>query len=133
MTINQILLAFLTAAVTALGAWLGKKVSNWLDKNIQNKEVKTVLENTFSKIKDVVKAGYQTYIAALKDQNLFDKAAQEKALNTAVESVMASMPNSTKEIISQNFGDVKQWVVDKIEAYLYDLKNKPADTEVVEK
>ena len=131
MTINQILLIFLTAAFTALGAWLGKKITAFLDKHIENKEVRDVIVNMISKIKDVVKAGYQTYIGALKDQNLFDKAAQENALNKAVESVMVSMPDTTKELIAANFGDVKQWVVDKIEAYLYDLKNKPDDAEKV--
>ena len=114
-----------------MGAWLGKKITAFLDKHIENKEVRDVIDNMISKIKDVVKAGYQTYIGALKDQNLFDKAAQENALNKAVESVMVSMPDTTKELIAANFGDVKQWVVDKIEAYLYDLKNKPDDAEKV--
>ena len=129
MTFNEILFAALTAAATALGAWLGKKVSNWLDKNIQNKETKAKLENAYSKIKDVVKAGYQTYISALKDQNLFDKEAQKKALNAAVEAVMVSLPFSTQEVIVQNFGDVRQWITDKIESCLYDLKNNPANAE----
>ncbi len=127
MNIQQILLSVLGTALTALAAWGVERLTAWLSTKIKNGKALKLLNEAINVVQSVVKATYQTYVQSLKDKNMFDAEAQKTALNMAVESATKTLSDEAKNYITANFGDLKEWIILKVESTLYDLKNKPKD------
>ena len=67
-------------------------------------------------IADCVLATNQTYVEALKNQNAFDKNAQEEAFRKTYESVMAVLSEDAKAYLANAYGDLSIYLTQKIEA-----------------
>ena len=67
-------------------------------------------------IADCVLATNQTYVEALKNQNAFDKSAQEEAFKKTYESVMAVLSEDAKAYLTNAYGDLSVYLTQKIEA-----------------
>ena len=67
-------------------------------------------------IADCVLATNQTYVEALKNQNAFDKNAQEEAFRKTYESVMAVLSEDAKAYLANAYGDLSVYLTQKIEA-----------------
>lgn len=67
-------------------------------------------------IADCVLATNQTYVEALKNQNAFDKNAQEEAFKKTYESVMAVLSEDAKAYLANAYGDLSIYLTQKIEA-----------------
>ncbi len=76
-----------------------------------------------------VKSTYQTYVEALKDKDMFTEEAQKEALTRATNSAKLQLSQDLQSFIGSNFGDLETWIHETVEASLYDLKNKPANSE----
>ena len=67
-------------------------------------------------IADCVLATNQTYVEALKNQNAFDKNAQEEDFRKTYESVMAVLSEDAKAYLANAYGDLSIYLTQKIEA-----------------
>lgn len=123
MNFQTILLSTLGTILTALATWGVERLIAWLNTKIKDQKALTYLNNAISVVTSVVKATYQTYVEALKNENMFTKEAQEQALNKAVEQAKATMSAEVKNFITENYGDLTEWIKLQIESAIYSLKN----------
>ena len=93
--------------------------------NAKSEEIKTQTNNELYQkylnmltktITDCVIATNQTYVNNLKDQNAFDKTAQETAFKTTYEAVLNILSADAKEYLENAMGDFEKYVIQKIEA-----------------
>lgn len=123
MNFQTILLSTLGTILTALATWGVERLIAWLNTKIKDQKALTYLNNAISVVTSVVKATYQTYVEALKNENMFTKEAQEQALNKAVEQAKATMSAEVKNFITENYSDLTEWIKLQIESAIYNLKN----------
>ena len=67
-------------------------------------------------IETCVVATNQTYVDALKDQNAFDKAAQEEAFKRTYEAVISILSEDVQRILMMVTDDLELFIREKIEA-----------------
>lgn len=110
--VYQILNIIVPLAITGIGSgitWLISKIY----KNYHNNSLLTTLSST---IKSVVLEVYQTYVEALKKENVFDEEAQQTALSSALNKLLSILPSETLELIETLFGDTKSYLTTQIES-----------------
>lgn len=116
---NEVCQTLLPLVLTALSAILivyinkkieeGKKKS---DSEIADKYL-TMLQDT---IEDAVLATTQTYVEALKNQNMFDKEAQQHAFELTYDAIMKVLTDDAKQYIESAVGDLETYITNKIES-----------------
>lgn len=124
LNITDIILSCVSIILTALATWGIKKLTDWLNIKIADSKLKSILNDAINTITNIVKAVYQTYVESLKDQNLFDKNAQEEALKRAMEQAKLELSEEIKVFLENNKIDVDSWLKTQIESIIYNLKNK---------
>ncbi len=124
MELQTIILGAIGTIVTALVTWGVERLIAWLNTKIKNNKALKYLTEAIDVVQTVVKATFQTYVENLKNQNIFTEEAQKEALNKAVTQAKATLSAETQKYITENFGDLTEWIKLQIEATLYDLKNK---------
>mgnify|MGYP006988850046 CR=1 FL=1 len=117
--LNQIFQLCIIPLLIALSAFAVK----WI--NAKSEEIKTKTDNELYQkylemltktITDCVIATNQTYVNALKNQNAFDKKAQQEAFKMTYEAVLNILSEEAKEYLQDVMGDFNDYVVQKIEA-----------------
>lgn len=122
--ISQILLSGLGVILTGLSAWAVTKITSLIDSKIKDSKAKTILNDAVGVVERVVKETQQTYVDSLKNQNIFDKEAQTKALENAKEKIKIQLSKEAIDYINKNYSNFEEWLTTSIEAKLYDLKEK---------
>ncbi len=124
MTWKDILITIISIIVTAVITWLGNKASTFLTARIKDAKALKYMSDITQIILNGVKATYQSYVEGLKGTDAWTKEAQKKALNMALNTITSQLSDELLKYIAENYGDVQQWIIGKIESSLYDLKNK---------
>ena len=114
-TITQMVFIPLLIALTGYAVkWINAKANN-LKANTQNECAQKYIGILNDTITAAVIAVNQTYVDALKDQNAFDKEAQEGAFKRVYETVMLSLPEEADKYLSEIIGDLNAYITAKIE------------------
>lgn len=106
------LLGILTAYVVKL---VQKKI-NEIEDNIGNKKINKYLDMLNETIAECVVATNQTYVWALKQENIFDKKAQRKALEITKDKVLNILTDDAKKCLNEAYGDLETYILTKIES-----------------
>lgn len=122
---TEIFIGLLTTVLTTLAGWAVAKLTALLDLKIKDKKALSFITNATNIVLDAVKSTYQTYVENVKGTELWDVEAQKKALSMAKEKALAELNEGTKKYIQENYGDINEWLENKIESSLYTLKAKP--------
>lgn len=88
--------------------------------NEKAKKYIALLDDT---ICDCVLATTQTYVEALKKENLFDVEAQKKAFEMTYNAVLNVLTDDAKDYLSAIYGDLGAYMTTKIEAEVQNAKN----------
>ncbi len=124
---NQILLNVLATVVTCivlpLISFLGIKLTQWLNTKIKNDKGKALMEQAVDIVINAVRSVFQTYVESLKNSGNFNKESQTIAFNLAKNLILKQLTDDAKNYISQNYGDLEEWIRNEIEASIYKLKN----------
>lgn len=91
---------------------LMKKGKEATDSDLVDKYL-DMLQNT---ITDAVLATTQTYVDAMKKQNMFDEEAQKHAFKLSYDAVMKVLTDDAKKYIESAVGDLETYITNKIEA-----------------
>lgn len=122
-TLNEAFQVIIPMITTLLAVWLiigirkiaketSEKSSSELVDKLTDKYFK-MLETT---VTNAVLATTQTYVEALKNENAFDKEAQEKAFNMTYEAVMKVLTDEAKRYLEAAVGDLELYTKNLIEA-----------------
>lgn len=118
-----VLISLAVSAGAALASWGLGLLTALIKGKIGNETAQKYLGGAVTIIDNAVKATYQTYVQALKEEDKFDKDAQLAALEKAKYAVLSQMSGDMKTYIASAFGDLDKWLETKIESRLYELKN----------
>lgn len=124
---NEILINILATVVTCivlpLISFLGLKLTQWLNTKIKDEKGQTLIKKASDVVLNAVRSVFQTYVEALKKNGTFDKVAQLQAFNLAKETVLRQLGEDTKKFITENYGDLEDWIGTQIESSINALKN----------
>lgn len=124
MNFQEILFSTLSTVLTGLLAWLVSMATSWISTKIKDKNAAKMLETILTIVTDAVQATYQTYVEALKGTDAWTKEAQENALNMALTTIKKQLTQESAKFITDNYGNIEEYLKTLIEAVLYKLKNK---------
>ena len=70
-----------------------------------------------------VQTGFQEFVDTMKKNGKFDEAAQKEAKERAYNIIINQLTPELQNYIKENFGDMKDYIMNQIEAMVYQLKN----------
>lgn len=106
------LLGILTAFLVKFIKVKSNEITAKVDNDVADKYV-NMLANT---ITECVIATKQTYVEALKKDNIFTAEAQKQAFQMTFDAVMAVLTDEAKDYLVQVYGDLSAYITTKIEA-----------------
>ena len=83
-------------------------------------------------VTDAVTNVFQSFVDTMKKNGSFTPEAHAEAKEKALEIIFQQLTPELTDYIKTNFGDIKEWLSNKIESVIYSLKatNKVAVKEV---
>ena len=125
---NEILLNVLSIIVTAIIipviSFLGYKLTQFLNTKIKDEKAASFLTQASDIVLSAVRSVFQTYVESLKNSGNFTAEAQKIAFNLAKNIVLKQLSEEVKTFIITNYGDLEEWIRNKIEASINLLKNE---------
>lgn len=123
--LSTILYAVIAAAVPvivkAVYSYFKTKADKLLEE-LNNDEIRTALASAMDAVYTSVTVVNQTYVDALKDQNLFDATAQKEALDKALAIAKNLLTVNAKNVITDLYESLDNWLVNKIESTVNEVK-----------
>lgn len=116
---TEIIISLAGVVISALGLFL----TYLINKYIKDQKVKDIINSLHQLVRNSVLEVYQTFVEELKGKDLFDKEAQNKALERCLGLIRANMPNDVKAWLEANVGDITAYLRSLIEAQIGSLKN----------
>ena len=117
--LNTIFTAVLTIAVPVVSGLIiqaVQKVTDAITAKAQSETVTQILAEISEAVKKAVYSTSQTYVDALKASGEFTAAAQQLALQKALDACLNSLSQSAKDYIQSTAGDVNKYLTTQIEA-----------------
>ena len=122
-TIGQIILIPLIGAAAVFAvAWLNAK-TNDLKQRIKDERAQKYLAMLNNSITTCVIATSQTYVSVLKKDGIFNKEAQQKALQMTYDAVMKTLTEDAKTLLTEVVGDLQDYILNGIEADVAQTKS----------
>lgn len=120
--ILNIVLSAISIVITALASWGVGVFITWMNSKIKDQTLARHLTAITRIITDAVMNVFQSFVQTLKTQGKFDEAAQKEAKQRAMDIILKQLTPELTKYIEDNHGDVQDWLNNKIEAVIYDLK-----------
>lgn len=117
------LLGVLTAYIVKYINIKSVEIQADVDNNMADKYIAMVADT----VSACVIATNQTYVEALKKENVFTAEAQKEAFNLTYNAVMAILTDEAKEYLAEIYGDVTAYITNKIEAEVNISKIVPTE------
>jgi hypothetical protein len=118
----NIILSAVSIAVTGLASWAVGLLISWMNKKIKDQTLAKHLTAITQIVTDAVMNVFQSFVETLKNNGKFDEAAQKEAKDRALDIIMKQLTPELKDYITSNFGDLTEWLSNKIESVIYGLK-----------
>lgn len=120
---KEMLLTLFAAVITAAVPVITTYVVSYIKKEKEAAQAETddikkkgYIEEVAIAISDAVLATSQTYVDALKQNGKFTLEAQAEAARKALNACIASLAPDTAKFIEATYGDLKEYLSNKIEA-----------------
>lgn len=118
----NIILSAVSIAVTGIVSWAVGLLITWMNKKIKDQTLAKHLTAITQIVTDAVMNVFQSFVETLKNNGKFDEAAQKEAKDRALDIIMKQLTPELKDYITNNFGDLTEWLSNKIESVIYSLK-----------
>lgn len=123
-TVLEIVLSAVSLAVTGLVGWGVTVFTSWLNTKIKDKKLASYLTQVTQIVTDAVTNIFQSFVETLKTNGKFDEAAQKEAKEKALAIINSQLTPELESFIQANYGDIQEWLSNKIESVIYELKAK---------
>lgn len=121
--ILNIILGVVSVVVTGLVGWGVTALTTLINSKIKDKKASNYLNTITTLTANAVKEVYQTYAETLKKEGKFDSDAQKIALENCLKIIQSQLAPELITYITDNFGDMKDYLISLIESTIYSLKN----------
>lgn len=119
----NIILSALSIAVTGLVSWGVGVLINWMNSKIKDQTLAKHLTAVTQIVTDAVMNVFQSFVETLKANGSFDEKAQEDAKERAMDIIMTQLTPELVDYVKTNYGDLEEWLSNKIESVIYTLKS----------
>ena len=126
MDLNQfyaILWSIISTIGTGLATWLTALLVDFLNQKIKDKKIARWSTDLFQIVMSAVQTVFQEFVDTMKKNGKFDEAAQKEAKERAYNIIINQLTPELQNYIKENFGDMKDYIMNQIEAIVYQLKN----------
>ena len=113
--IETLVLAPLVIAISSFLIALIRQQTAKIEEKVKDDKVKRLLEIAENVVSQSVATVSQTYVDALKKDGIFDKDAQQQAFEMSKDKIYTLLTADTLQAVQNNYGDVDEWIVTKIE------------------
>lgn len=107
---------------TGLATWLTTFIVGWFNQKIKDKKLARWSSEVFQIIMSAVQTVFQSFVDVLKKEGKFGPEQQEEARQRAYNIIISQLTPELKTYIEENFGDMKNYIMNQIEAMIYNLK-----------
>lgn len=107
---------------TGLASWATTVLINWLNSKIKNEKVARWSSDLLKIIFSAVQTVFQEFVDALKKAGTFTEEAAKEAKERAYNIIVTQLTPELKAYITDNFGEMKEYIMNQIEAAIYQLK-----------
>lgn len=107
---------------TGLATWLTTFIVSLLNQKIKDKKLARWSGELFQIIMNAVQTVFQEFVETLKEKGEFNEAAQIEAKERAYKIITSQLSVELQGYITDNFGDMKEYIMNQIEAMIYNLK-----------
>ena len=108
--------------LSGLASWLTAYVVGLLNQKIKDKKLARWSTEVFQIIMSAVQTVFQEFVDVLKKSGEFDEAAQKEAKERAYKIITSQLTPELTTYIKDNFGDMKEYLMNQIESMIYQLK-----------
>ena len=108
--------------VTGLMSWLTVVITNFFNSKIKDKKLAQHATNVGLIITNAVSAVFQSYVETMKKSGTVTLEAQQEAKERALKIIKSQLTEELREYITENFGDLQEYLINQIEAKIYMLK-----------
>ena len=110
------------AIVTALSSWGIATFIAWMNGKIKDQKLarwsSAVLQIIFSAVQTV----FQEFVDVMKKNGTWNEEAAKEAKERAYNIIVGQLTEELRKYITENFGDMKEWIMNQIESAIYQLK-----------
>lgn len=107
---------------TGLATWLTTFIVGLLNQKIKDKKLARWSSELAQIIMSAVQTVFQEFVDVMKKEGKFDENAQKEAKERAYKIITSQLTSELKSYIESNFGDMKEYLMNQIEAMIYNLK-----------
>ena len=118
----NIILSAVSILVTGLASWGVGVLISWMNKKIKDQTLVKHLTAVTQIVTDAVMNVFQSFVETLKTNGTFDEKAQAEAKERALSIINSQLTEELVAYIKDNYGDVQEWLSNKIESVIYTLK-----------
>jgi len=118
-----ILWGALGTLVTAFIGWLSTTAIIWLNNKIKDQKLARWSSAIAKIIFDAVQTVQQTFVDEMKKAGKFDAEAAKRAKDKAMAIIKGQLTEELRKYITDNFGDMEEWLMNQIEAVIGQLKH----------
>lgn len=112
----------LGTALTGLCTWATATFTAWLNKKIKDKDLARWSSQLVGIITSAIQSIQQTFVDTMKKAGKFDEAAAKEAKEQCMAIIMSQLTVELRNYITNNFGDMKEYLMNQIESMIYQLK-----------
>lgn len=113
--IETLVLAPLIIAISSFLIALIRQQTSKIEGKIKDEKAKRMLEIAENVVSQAVATVSQTYVDRLKKDGIFDTEAQKEAFEMSKDKIYKLLTTDTLQAVQNNYGDVDEWIVTKIE------------------
>lgn len=108
---------------TGLATWLTTFLVSLINQKIKDTKLARWSSELLKIIMSAVQTVFQEFVDTMKKSGTWDEAAQKEAKEKCYSIIVNQLTPELKQYIEDNFGDMKEYINNQIEAIIYQLKN----------
>lgn len=107
---------------TGLATWLTTMLVSWLNTKIKDRKLARWSSEVSMIIMNAVQTIFQEFVDTMKKNGTWNSEAAKEAKEKAYSIIVGQLTTELQNYITENFGDMKEWIMNQIEAMIYQLK-----------
>ena len=107
---------------TGLATWLTTMLVGWLNQKIKDKKLARWSSEVSMIIMCAVQTVFQEFVDVMKKNGTWNEEAAKEAKERAYKIITGQLTEELRKYIEDNFGDMKEWIMNQIESMIYQLK-----------
>lgn len=123
---TDIIAAIAELILLPLLAWGLTELREYLKSRTKNDHVNKYLGLASDAVYSAVESTMQTFVNTAKKNGTWSKETAEEAFRAAKSTALLAMGVEAQKVVTEVAGDLDIWLESKIEAYVYEIKERKA-------